>query len=183
LQPASFAQSHAAVPDRAFRQTDTRPNNGVAAAKMPSAIPASPTNTAEPLPIATPASKPGASDIPTQAAAQPTATTTTDFVVVISFSLKRLADTNILWLCGLKSLEVQAGFSQEKITSMCAMSIGELARLTATPVATIRYYEEIGLLPAAARGRGGQRMYDPQDVERLRFVRSRRDLGFAISDV
>ena len=66
---------------------------------------------------------------------------------------------------------------------MCAMSIGELSRITSTPTATIRYDEGIGLLPPAGRGRGGQREYARADEERLRFIRSRRDLGFSIPDV
>jgi DNA-binding transcriptional MerR regulator len=66
---------------------------------------------------------------------------------------------------------------------MCAQSIGQLSRLTRTPVATIRYYEEIGLLPPAERGRGGQRQFGPQDVVRVQFIRGRRALGFSLADV
>jgi DNA-binding transcriptional MerR regulator len=66
---------------------------------------------------------------------------------------------------------------------MCALSIGEVARQSQTPVATIRYYEQIGLMPRADRGRGGQREYGQVDVTRLRFIKSRRVLGFALADV
>lgn len=65
----------------------------------------------------------------------------------------------------------------------CKMPIGRLSELTATPVATIRYYEEIGLLPPAARGAGGQRRYGAEDLARLEFIRSRRALDYTLKDL
>jgi DNA-binding transcriptional MerR regulator len=64
-----------------------------------------------------------------------------------------------------------------------ALSIGDLARKTATKVETIRYYERIGLLPAPARTAGGQRAYAPDHLRRLAFVRRARDLGFTLDQV
>lgn len=61
--------------------------------------------------------------------------------------------------------------------------IGEMAQKAGVPVANIRYYEEIGILPPARRGRGGQRRYDESDVERLRFVKNCRELGFPLKQV
>ena len=66
---------------------------------------------------------------------------------------------------------------------MCALPIGQLAAQTDTPVATIRYYEDIGLLPKAARGPGGQRRYGSEDRHRLDFIRTRRGLGFSLKDI
>ena len=63
------------------------------------------------------------------------------------------------------------------------MRIGILAERTGTSVATIRYYEEIGLLRPARRQSGGQRAYDNEDVRRLSFVRRCREFGFPLSDV
>lgn len=63
------------------------------------------------------------------------------------------------------------------------MRIGILAERTGTSVATIRYYEAIGLLRRARRQDGGQRTYDHEDVRRLSFVRRCRDFGFPLSDV
>ncbi len=58
-----------------------------------------------------------------------------------------------------------------------AMRIGDLARLVGTTPRTIRYYEEIGLLPAAAeRHAGVHRLYGASDVERLREIMSLRQL-------
>ena len=64
-----------------------------------------------------------------------------------------------------------------------ALSIGDLARQTATKVETIRYYERIGLLPAPALTAGGQRAYAPDHLRRLAFVRRARGLGFTLDQV
>lgn len=49
---------------------------------------------------------------------------------------------------------------------------------------TIRYYEELGLLKPAARSKGSYRLYDLDDVERLRFIKSLRDEGgFSLSEI
>ena len=64
-----------------------------------------------------------------------------------------------------------------------AMTIGDLARATATKVETIRYYERIGLLIAPQRTPGNYRSYSSQDLKRLSFIRRSRDLGFSIDQV
>lgn len=61
--------------------------------------------------------------------------------------------------------------------------IGVLARQTGVKVPTIRFYEEIGLLPAPPRTAGNRRTYDAHDVQRLRFIRHARQLGFAVDDI
>ncbi len=48
---------------------------------------------------------------------------------------------------------------------------------------TIRYYEEVGLLPAAPRTDGNQRHYDEAAIRRLTFIRRCRDFGFTIEQV
>ncbi|HET9818950.1 MAG TPA: helix-turn-helix domain-containing protein [Rhodanobacteraceae bacterium] len=63
------------------------------------------------------------------------------------------------------------------------MKIGELARRTRTNAPTIRYYEEIGLLPAPSRRDGGQRTYGDSDSRRLSFIRQCRAFGFPIAQV
>ena len=64
-----------------------------------------------------------------------------------------------------------------------ALKIGDLANATGTKVQTIRYYEEIGLLPALARTEGNYRTYDADSVRRLSFIRRSRDLGFSLKQV
>lgn len=63
-----------------------------------------------------------------------------------------------------------------------AFKIGELARATGTTAPTIRYYEDVGLLPAPRRA-GNQRRYNNDDVRQLTFVRRCRDFGFPIDQV
>lgn len=63
------------------------------------------------------------------------------------------------------------------------LKIGELAKRTRTNAPTIRYYEEIGLLPRANRGEGGQRSYHVGDVRLLTFIRQCREFGFSIEQV
>jgi DNA-binding transcriptional MerR regulator len=58
--------------------------------------------------------------------------------------------------------------------------IGVLAKLTGCSVPTIRYYEEVGLLPRAKRRSSGHRVYGSPAVEVLSFVRRCRDFGFTV---
>jgi DNA-binding transcriptional MerR regulator len=57
-------------------------------------------------------------------------------------------------------------------------SIGALAREAGYAVQTLRYFEQIGLMPEAPRTSGGQRRYGPKELRRLLFIRHARDLGF-----
>jgi DNA-binding transcriptional MerR regulator len=61
--------------------------------------------------------------------------------------------------------------------------IGTLARRTGTSAPTIRYYEEIGLLPRPDRRESGQRAYGSDATERLIFIRRCREFGFSIEQV
>lgn len=63
------------------------------------------------------------------------------------------------------------------------MSIGALAERTGCNVPTIRYYEEVGLLPRADRRPGGHRIYGGADLRRLTFIRRCRDFGFPVEQV
>ena len=57
------------------------------------------------------------------------------------------------------------------------LRIGDVAKLAGTTPRTIRYYEEIGLLPEAPeRPAGGHRLYTPAEVERLREVMRLKEL-------
>lgn len=63
------------------------------------------------------------------------------------------------------------------------LSIGALAKSAGVSTPTIRYYEDIGLLPVPRRSGSGQRNYDSSDVDRLTFIRRCRDFGFSIDQV
>jgi DNA-binding transcriptional MerR regulator len=64
-----------------------------------------------------------------------------------------------------------------------AFQIGELAERVGVSAKTIRYYEEIGLLPEPVRSRGGYRLYGIDDEERMRFVSSARRTGFTLGEI
>ena len=61
--------------------------------------------------------------------------------------------------------------------------IGEAARLSGVKVPTIRYYEQIGLLPAPARVQNNRRRFVSADLRRLAFIRHARELGFEIAAI
>lgn len=64
-----------------------------------------------------------------------------------------------------------------------ALMIGDLAAATGTKVNTIRFYEDIGLMPRAARTESGRRTYADADLRRLRFIRHARQLGFSTDEI
>lgn len=63
------------------------------------------------------------------------------------------------------------------------ISIGEAARQSGVKVPTIRYYEQIGLLPAPLRSDANRRYYENADLRRLAFIRHARELGFDIDAI
>ena len=64
-----------------------------------------------------------------------------------------------------------------------AFSIGDAAKRSGVKVPTIRFYEEIGLLPVPARTEGNRRLYSITDLRRLAFIRHARELGFEINAI
>jgi Cu(I)-responsive transcriptional regulator len=64
-----------------------------------------------------------------------------------------------------------------------ALKIGDLGRATGTKVETIRYYEQIGLMPKPPRSAGNYRSYGEPELRRLSFIRRARDLGFSLDQV
>ena len=63
------------------------------------------------------------------------------------------------------------------------MTIGALGQATGVGAETIRYYERIGLLPEPARTAAGYRVYKPEHVRRLNFIRRGRELGLTLAAV
>jgi DNA-binding transcriptional MerR regulator len=63
------------------------------------------------------------------------------------------------------------------------LSIGKLSDSAGVKVPTIRYYEQIGLLPEAERSGGNQRLYSVAARDRLAFIRHARDLGFPLEAI
>lgn len=62
-------------------------------------------------------------------------------------------------------------------------TIGAIALQAGIGIDTIRYYERAGLLPEPRRRASGYRDYGPDTVERLRFIRRAKDLGFTLDEI
>jgi MerR family copper efflux transcriptional regulator len=63
------------------------------------------------------------------------------------------------------------------------LTIGQVAKTSGVAAKTIRYYEEIGVLPTPRRTASGYRLYDDLGVERLRFIRRARALGLPLQQL
>jgi len=63
------------------------------------------------------------------------------------------------------------------------LTIGRVADATGCKVQTVRYYEQIGLIPAPPRSSGNQRVYDSSAIHRLTFIRHARELGFPLQAI
>src|SRR6266567_743543 len=62
--------------------------------------------------------------------------------------------------------------------------IGEAANRAGLTQRTLRYYEELGLLKPASRMEGGFRLYSPEDMERIEYIKNLRDvLGFSLAEI
>jgi Cu(I)-responsive transcriptional regulator len=63
------------------------------------------------------------------------------------------------------------------------MDIGRAAKESGVSIKMIRHYEAIGLLPPPARTLANYRVYGPNDVHMLRFIKRARTLGFSMEDI
>ena len=63
------------------------------------------------------------------------------------------------------------------------LTVGQLAHATGMPAKTIRYYEQVGVLPAPRRSPTGYRQYAQRDVHRLLFMRRARALGLSLPSI
>lgn len=66
---------------------------------------------------------------------------------------------------------------------MQALTIGKLAKQSGVAIDTVRFYEREGLLPKAARTHSGYRVYTLNDIDRLRFIRRAKVLGFSLEEI
>jgi MerR family copper efflux transcriptional regulator len=62
-------------------------------------------------------------------------------------------------------------------------TIGRLADAAGVGIDTVRFYERRGLLPTPKRTASGYRLYDAESINRIRFVRRAKDLGFTLDEI
>jgi DNA-binding transcriptional MerR regulator len=62
-------------------------------------------------------------------------------------------------------------------------SISEVRELTGLSARTLRYYEELDLVPGVRRRAGGRRVYGDDQVERLRFIGRLKALGLSLAEI
>jgi DNA-binding transcriptional MerR regulator len=62
-------------------------------------------------------------------------------------------------------------------------SIGKICEKTGLSPRTVRYYEELGLLPGVRRREGGRRVYGRDEEERLRFIARLKALGLSLAEI
>jgi len=63
------------------------------------------------------------------------------------------------------------------------LSIAEVRERSGVSARTLRYYEELGLLPGVRRRAGGRRVYGPDEIERLAFIQRLKKLGLSLAEV
>ena len=63
------------------------------------------------------------------------------------------------------------------------LTIGHVARLAGVGVETVRFYEREGLLAEPERRQSGYRQYGEEVVQRLRFIRRAKELGFSLAEI
>ena len=64
-----------------------------------------------------------------------------------------------------------------------AFTVGQVAKAAGVAAKTIRYYEQVGVLPPPSRTAAGYRQYTEQGVEQLLFIRRARALGLSLHDL
>jgi len=62
------------------------------------------------------------------------------------------------------------------------LQIGEVAKRAGVSIDTLRYYEKVKLLPRPARSSGGFRLFAPEHIERVRFIKQAQELGFSLEE-
>jgi DNA-binding transcriptional MerR regulator len=100
--------------------------------------------------------------------------------ITLCFSSIRLTSRRRGWI-----VHVEAHFKSRGNASMpenALVPIGELARRTGVATSALRYYERIGLLPAAERA-SQRRHYPPSTAERVALIRLCQDAGFTLKEI
>ena len=63
------------------------------------------------------------------------------------------------------------------------LQIGEVAELVGLSLRTVRYYEEMGLIEPSGRSPGGFRLFDEEQIKRLRILKGMKPVGLALDEI
>lgn len=63
------------------------------------------------------------------------------------------------------------------------LQIGEIATRTGVSIDALRYYERLKLLPRTRRSSGGFRLFTPEHIERVHFIKQAQELGFSLDEI
>jgi MerR family mercuric resistance operon transcriptional regulator len=63
------------------------------------------------------------------------------------------------------------------------LRIGEVAKRSSVSIDTVRYYERRRLLPEVRRTAGGYRVFTPESVDRVLFIKQAQELGFSLEEI
>jgi MerR family copper efflux transcriptional regulator len=69
------------------------------------------------------------------------------------------------------------------LTQEKSMRIGEVAKASGLPIKTIRYYDELGLLKTSGRTESNYRLFGPEVLGRLRFIKRAQSLGLSLVEI
>lgn len=83
--------------------------------------------------------------------------------------------------CRIRVAAISTVCSNYRLKGFC-VKIGEVSKQTGCNIETIRYYERIGVIEPPPR-KGAYRDFGPSELERLRFIRRARELGFSLEEV
>jgi len=72
---------------------------------------------------------------------------------------------------------------QRETGKLALIKVGDLARRTGKTVRAIHLYEELGLLSAPVRSKGGFRMYSGDGVKRIEWIQKLQDMGFSLTEI
>ena len=66
---------------------------------------------------------------------------------------------------------------------MDGLQIGEVAKRAGVSIDTVRYYEKLRLFPRPRRSSGGFRLFAPEHIERVQFIKQAQELGFSLEEI
>ena len=64
-----------------------------------------------------------------------------------------------------------------------SLTVSKVAKAAGVNIQTLRYYERRGILPEPERSDAGYRLYEPETISRVRFIKHAQDFGFTLEEI